>query len=83
MKPCIKCGRGTASVTGYCHKNCTFKQVYTANKAKRERDEKAAQMKRDRDEMNEYIDEILSWDWTDPRCLVPKTKHGVESATSG
>ena len=42
-----------------------------------------AQTQRDRGEMNEYIDEMLSWDWTDPQCLVPKTKHGVESVTSG
>ena len=84
MKPCIKCGRGTASVTGYCHKNCTFKQVYTANKAKRERDEKAAQMKRDRDEMNLYIESLFIDDQTDPQCLTPPvTQRGVVSVTSG
>ena len=84
MKPCIKCGRGTASVTGYCHKNCTFKQVYTANKAERERDEKAAQMKQERAEMNAYIDYLLSWDWTAPQCLTPlKILPSAESATCG
>ena len=95
MKPCVKCGRGTASVTGYCRKNCTFKQVYTANKAKRERDyvdalnrqkrkEMDAQMKRERDEMNAYIDYLLSDDQTDPQCLTqPVTQRVAECATSG
>ena len=84
MKPCVKCGRGTASVTGYCRKNCSFKQVYTANKAKRERDYVDALNRQKRKEMDAYIDEILSWDWTDPQCLTqPKTQHGVVSATCG
>ena len=95
MKPCVKCGRGTASITGYCHKNCTFKQVHTANKMKQERDyvdalnrqkrdEKAAQMKRDRDEMNAYIESLFIEDQTDPQCLTPlATQHGVVSATNG
>jgi hypothetical protein len=48
MAPCVKCGRGTSSITGYCRKNCTFKQAYHVNKMKRERDEKDAQMKWDR-----------------------------------
>ena len=93
MKPCIKCGRGTASVTGYCHKNCTFKQVYTANKAKRERDyadalnrqkraEIDAQAQREREEMNEYIDSLFSED--DPKCLTLQlTQRVAECATSG
>ena len=83
MKPCVKCGRGTASVTGYCRKNCSFKQVYTANKAKRERDEKAAQMKQERADMNAYIDYLLSLDWTAQCHTVPKTLRGVVSVTSG
>ena len=85
MKPCVKCGRGTASVTGYCRKNCTFKQVYTANKAKRERDEKAAQMKQERADMNAYIDHLLTLDWTAAQCLTtpPKTPPSAESATCG
>ena len=83
MKPCVKCGRGTASVTGYCRKNCTFKQVYTANKAKRERDYAGALNKQKLAETNVYIDEILSLDWTAQCLTVPKTKHGVESVASG
>ena len=83
MKPCVKCGRGTASVTGYCRKNCSFKQVYTANKAKRERDYVDALNRQKRKEMDAYIDEILSWDWTDPQCLTLATQHAVVSATSG
>ena len=94
MTPCIKCGRGTASVTGYCHKNCTFKQVYTANKAKRERDyvdalrqkraEIDAQMKRKRDEMNAYINSLFSEDQTDPECpTVPRIPPTAASAACG
>ena len=94
MKPCVKCGRGTASITGYCHKNCTFKQVYTANKAKRERDyadalngQKRAEMdemKRERDEMNAYIDSLFSDDCTEPECLTqPVILRVAECATCG
>ena len=94
MKPCVKCGRGITSITGYCHKNCTFKQVHTANKMKQERDyvdalsrqkckEMDAQMKRELDEMNDYIDYLLSLDWTAQCHTVPNTLHGVVSATSG
>ena len=51
---------------------------------RQKRDEKAAQMKRDRDEMNAYIDYLLSEDWAAPQCLtVPKTPPTAESATSG
>ena len=83
MKPCVKCGRGTASITGYCHKNCTFKQVHTANKMKQDRDYADALNRQKRDEMGAYIDEILSWDWTAQCLTVPKTQHGVVSATCG
>ncbi len=84
MTPCVKCGRGTASITGYCRKNCTFKQVHTANKMKRERDEKDAQMKRDRADMDAYIDYLVSLDWTTPQCRTPLiTPLTTASATSG
>ena len=95
MKPCVKCGRGTTSITGYCHKNCTFKQVHTANKMKQDRDyadalnmqkrkEMDAQAQRERDEMNAYIDYLLSDDQTDPSCLTQLvTPHVAECATSG
>ena len=39
MHHCIECGHGTSSVTGYCRKNCQYKQVYHANKMRFERDE--------------------------------------------
>ena len=83
MKPCVKCGRGTASITGYCHKNCTFKQVHTANKMKQERDYVDALNRQKRDEMDAYIDEILSWDWTAQCLTVPKTLRDAECATCG
>ena len=95
MKPCVKCGRGTTSITGYCHKNCTFKQVHTANKMKQDRDnadalnrqkraEMDARMKRERDEMNAYIESLFIEDQTDPQCLTqPVTQRVAECATSG
>jgi len=49
LNHCIKCGHGTASVTGYWRKNCQFKQVYHANK-----------MKINRDELDSFILKILS-----------------------
>ena len=50
LTPCILCARGTASKTGYC--TCSYRQMYVSSK-----------MKRLADEMDEYIDEVLSWDW--------------------
>ena len=95
MTACVKCGRGTTSITGYCHKNCTFKQVHTANKMKQDRDyvdalnrqkraEMDAQMKRECDEMNAYIESLFIEDQTDPQCLTQLvTPHVAECATSG
>ena len=69
------CGRGTASTTGYCAR-CGYKQMTVWRKMKNESLAMDAQTQRERTEMNEYIDEILSWDRTDPQYLiVPKTKH--------
>ena len=84
MTPCVKCGRGTTSITGYCHKNCTFKQVHTANKMKQDRDYADALNRQKRADANAYIDEILSWDWAAPQCLTPlKTLPTAPCATSG
>ena len=73
LVPCLVCGVGTGSASGYCHTNCTNKQIYYGSKVKRERDE-----------MDAYIDEILSWDWTASSCLTqPVTQRVAECATSG
>ena len=50
LTPCILCARGTASKTGYC--TCSYRQMYVSSK-----------MKRLADEMDGYIEEVLSWDW--------------------
>ena len=57
LKPCILCGRGTASKTGYC--TCSYKQVSLAQKMKRHADIAEAS----RVEMEAYIENLLSWDW--------------------
>jgi hypothetical protein len=45
---CVEnCGRGTASLTGYCSQ-CGYKQIYYGQK-----------MKRARVEMDEFIDEVF------------------------
>ena len=54
-----ECGRGTASVTGYCHQ-CGYKQMTVWK-----------QMKNDNLAMNRIIDEWMSLDWTSPRCQLP------------
>ena len=72
LAPCLVCGVGTGSVSGYCHTNCINKQIYYGSKVKRERDE-----------MDAYIDEILSWDWTAQCLTVPKTLRDAECATCG
>ena len=62
LTPCILCARGTASKTGYC--TCSYRQMYVSSK-----------MKRLADEMDEYIDEVLSWDWesySPPRQAPPQ-----------
>jgi hypothetical protein len=60
LTPCICCGRGTGSLTGYCRKVCGFKQVYNSNK-----------LKRLRDEMADYIEGLLSLDWEGWRGTLP------------
>ena len=62
LTPCVQCGRGTGSATGFCRKNCANKQVYNSNKMLRQRQVMAA-----------YIDDVLSWDWTQPQCQAPAT----------
>jgi hypothetical protein len=44
------CGRATASKTGFCP--CTSKQADHGHR-----------LKKKRDQMDAYIDEILSWNW--------------------
>ena len=51
-----ECGRGTASITGYCNQ-CGYKQMTVWK-----------QMKNDSARLESYIDEVLSWDWTAPEC---------------
>ncbi len=63
LTPCVQCGRGTGSVTGYCRKFCGNKQVYNSNK-----------LLRLRNEMEAYIEELLSWDWTQPQCQAPANR---------
>ena len=72
LTPCICCGRGTGSLTGYCRKVCGFKQTYNGNKMKRLRDEMAA-----------YIDEVLEWEWTSPQCQAIEIPHTVGYAACG
>ena len=54
-----ECGRGTASVTGYCHQ-CGYKQMTVWK-----------QMKNDNLAMNRIIDEWMSLDWTASQCQLP------------
>jgi hypothetical protein len=77
---CIKeCGRATRSRTGYCRK-CGSAQVDANHRLKRH--ERA---------MDEFIDEILSWEWPPPPekkpCMCPdcgiETKHCAASARPG
>jgi hypothetical protein len=66
------CGRGTASITGYCHQ-CGYKQMTVWK-----------QMKKDSFAMGGIIDEWLSWDWIAPECQpTPATPRTVVYATSG
>jgi hypothetical protein len=60
-----ECGRGTASVTGYCHQ-CGYKQMTVWR-----------QRKNDNLAMNAIIDEWLSLDWTAPQCQAPATLPGA------
>ena len=71
LTPCIQCGRGTGSATGFCRKNCGNKQVYNSNKMLRQRNEMAA-----------YIEELLLLEWTQPQCQAPVTPAGVECVLS-
>ena len=66
-----ECGRGTASVTGYCHQ-CGYKQmtVWRQRKVEAQR-------------LDAFIDVILSWDWVQPQCQVPKIPAGAACAASG
>ena len=54
-----ECGRGTASVTGYCHQ-CGYKQMTVWK-----------QMNNDNLAMNAIIDEWMSLDWTASQCQLP------------
>ena len=73
LTPCVQCGRGTGSATGFCRKNCGNKQVYNSNKMLRQRNEMAA-----------YIEELLSLDWTQPQCqAAPATLPTAVCAGSG
>ena len=66
------CGRGTASITGYCHQ-CGYKQMTVWK-----------QMKKDSFAMGGIIDEWLSWDWTAPECQpTPATPHTVACVGCG
>jgi hypothetical protein len=66
-----ECGRGTASVTGYCHQ-CGYKQMTVWK-----------QMKNDNLAMNAIIDEWMSLDWTASQCqLPPATLPTVGSVVS-
>ena len=56
------CGRGTASKTGYCAR-CGYKQMTVWRKMKNESLAMDAQAQRERNEIDEAIDDILSWDW--------------------
>ena len=77
------CGRGTASKTGYCAR-CGYKQMTVWRKMKNETIDMDAQTQRDRDEMNAFIDSLLSLDWTAPQCLTPlKTLPIAPCVTSG
>ena len=68
------CGRGTASVTGYCHQ-CGYKQMTELKRRKRVAHRLEA-----------YIEEVLSWpwNWTAPQCPTePATLPTAECAASG
>ena len=66
--PCLLCGRGTGSKTGYCP--CSHRQIYIGQK-----------MKREETEMNDYIDSLLSLDWSAYSVCV--TNRSAVYATSG
>ena len=68
-----ECGRGTASVTGYCHQ-CGYKQmtVWRQRKVEAQR-------------LDAFIDVVLSWDWLQPQiiCQAPKIPPIAACATYG
>ena len=70
---CLKgCGRGTRSQTGFCC-HCGWAQNDACHR-----------LKKQRDEMEAYLDEILSWDW--PAWLAwhqTKNQATAASAASG
>ena len=47
LKPCLLCGHGTASKTGYCP--CSYRQIYVGQK-----------MKREHDTLEALVDELLA-----------------------
>ena len=67
-----ECGRGTASVTGYCHQcGNGYKQmtVWRQRKVEAQR-------------LDAFIDVVLSWDWMQPQCQAA-TLPIVECVGSG
>ena len=77
------CGRATKSVTGFCNK-CGWAQNDGCKNVRLQAKEMDAQTQRDRDEMDAYIDYLLSWDWSASSCLTPlKTLPTAPCATSG
>ena len=77
------CGRTTKSVTGVCNK-CGWAQKDGCKKLRLQAKEMDAQTQRERKEMDDYIDYLLSDDCTAPEFLtVPKIVPIVECATSG
>lgn len=62
LTKCVACGRGTASTTSYCV--CSrYKQIYVAHKRHRAA-VKAAAAAKAAAELDEYINELLSLDWS-------------------
>ena len=53
LKACLRCGKGTGSVTGYCP--CSYRQISIAHKMKRERLAAEAAAR----EMDAFIREIF------------------------
>ena len=53
LKACLRCGKGTGSVTGYCP--CSYRQISIAHKMKRERLAAEAAAR----EMDAYIRELF------------------------
>ena len=59
LSPCLEgCGRGTASVTHYCH-GCGNQQFIALRR-----------LKKHTISMEAVIDEVLSWNWDKSECAI-------------